>query len=103
MRAAAPPVQAWSCNSGPWRVLQLFVQALGVAVLAGWMLMHLCSDAGVAVLGAAAAGLLGLGLASRRPAGPPTSPRAAQKGRPATLGRVGADNRALNERQRNAA
>ena len=72
MRAAAPPVQAWSCNSGPWRVLQLFVQALGVAVLAGWMLMHLCSDAGVAVLGAAAAGLLGLGLASRRPAGEPS-------------------------------
>jgi hypothetical protein len=35
--------------------------------------------------------------------GPANQPAGAQKGRPATLGRVGADNRALNERQRDAA
>ena len=69
---AAPPVQAWSCSTGPWRVLQLLVHALSAAVLVGWMLAYLWSGVGVAATGATLAGLLALALASRRRADQPS-------------------------------
>ena len=67
---AAPPVQAWSCSTGPWRAFQSVLHALAAAVAAAWIAGHLWGNPAAAA-SAVAALLLTAVIARRWPAAQP--------------------------------
>ena len=69
---AAPPVQALSCNTGPWRAFQLSLYALSAGVAAAWVTLQLGGHGTAAAGAALAAGLITLVIAGRWPANPPS-------------------------------